>query len=141
MRCPLFWRSHLLANLHFKFNEKQVRFARTLGCKQPFRQRKFRSAQQSYEAVRLISVCAYGGGPMGEQLSALKKGAWQAIAHLALSNLRMFYAFALNEVASTLCPSSLLKDSKLPMNVLCVLADAFQKRRGRAPRRHARTSN
>ena len=27
------------------------------------------------KAVHLISVCAYGGGPMGEQLSALKKGA------------------------------------------------------------------
>ena len=26
------------------------------------------------EAVNLTSVCAYGGGPMGEQLSALKKG-------------------------------------------------------------------
>jgi hypothetical protein len=29
---------------------------------------------RAVEAVNLTSVCAYGGGPMGEQLSALKKG-------------------------------------------------------------------
>eukprot|EP00439_Symbiodinium_sp_Y106_P012941 s5539_g1.t2 len=34
-----------------------------------------REASTFYKAVHLISVCAYGGGPMGEQLSALKKGA------------------------------------------------------------------
>ncbi|CAE7453529.1 unnamed protein product [Symbiodinium pilosum] len=34
-----------------------------------------REASTFCKAVHLISVCAYGGGPMGEQLSALKKGA------------------------------------------------------------------
>ncbi|CAE7199058.1 unnamed protein product [Symbiodinium sp. CCMP2592] len=34
-----------------------------------------REASSFCKAVHLISVCAYGGGPMGEQLSALKKGA------------------------------------------------------------------
>mmetsp|Transcript_46116 Transcript_46116/g.107888 ORF Transcript_46116/g.107888 Transcript_46116/m.107888 type:complete len:1058 (+) Transcript_46116:122-3295(+) len=34
-----------------------------------------REASVFCKAVNLTSVCAYGGGPMGEQLSALKKGA------------------------------------------------------------------
>ncbi|CAK9109280.1 DEAD-box ATP-dependent RNA helicase 42 [Durusdinium trenchii] len=34
-----------------------------------------REANTFCKAVNLTSVCAYGGGPMGEQLSALKKGA------------------------------------------------------------------
>mmetsp|Transcript_83979 Transcript_83979/g.246261 ORF Transcript_83979/g.246261 Transcript_83979/m.246261 type:complete len:1529 (+) Transcript_83979:240-4826(+) len=34
-----------------------------------------REANVFCKAVGLVSVCAYGGGPMGEQLSALKKGA------------------------------------------------------------------
>jgi len=34
-----------------------------------------REAQVFCKAVNLFSVCAFGGGPMGEQLSALKKGA------------------------------------------------------------------
>ena len=33
-----------------------------------------REASVFCKAVNLTSVCAYGGGPMGEQLSALKKG-------------------------------------------------------------------
>ena len=38
------------------------------------RERERESERLSREAVNLTSVCAYGGGPMGEQLSALKKG-------------------------------------------------------------------
>mmetsp|Transcript_47995 Transcript_47995/g.109176 ORF Transcript_47995/g.109176 Transcript_47995/m.109176 type:complete len:1407 (+) Transcript_47995:230-4450(+) len=34
-----------------------------------------REANTLGKAVGIVSVCAYGGGPMGEQLSALKKGA------------------------------------------------------------------